>query len=77
MSNKLKFHVDSQRAYAINENIAKQNTNSGVDAIEIIDPKKRFQRTNDTDKIENPQILNIDKMFNVEDLINNPKPNKN
>jgi len=77
LSNKLKFHVDSQRAYAINENIAKQNTNSGVDAIEIIDPKKRFQRTNDTDKIENPQILNIDKMFNVEDLINNPKPNKN
>jgi peptidyl-prolyl cis-trans isomerase SDCCAG10 len=77
LSNKLKFHVDSQRAYAINENIAKQNTNSGVDAIEIIDPKKRFQRTNDSDKVENPQILNIDKMFNVEDLINNAKQNKN
>lgn len=73
LSNRLKFHVDSQRAYAINENIAKQNTNSGVDAIEIIDPKKRFQRANDNDKVENPQILNIDKMFNVEDLINNPK----
>ena len=75
MNNRLKFHVDSQRAYAINENIAKHNTISDVDAIEIIDPKKRFQRSNENENITNPEILNIDKIFNVDDLINKTQKN--
>jgi peptidyl-prolyl cis-trans isomerase SDCCAG10 len=68
MSNKLKFHVDSQKAYSINENISKQNTNADIDAIEIIDPRKRMSKMTDTQS--KPELLNLDKMFNVEDLVN-------
>lgn len=73
MSNRLKFHVDSQRAYAINENIAKQNANTGVDAIDIVDPKMRLQRNSETEKVERPEIMNIDKIFNVDEMIKKTK----
>lgn len=40
MNNKLRFHVDSQKAYAINEGKEKQAKNFDFDAFSAIDPKK-------------------------------------
>ena len=67
-SNKLKFHVDSQKAYSINEKATKQLQNTNLDAIEIIDPRKRQLKTNE---IEKQDYMNMDKIFNVDNLINN------
>ena len=75
MNNKLKFHVDSQKAYAINEQVTKLNNNLDFDAIEIIDPRKRQLKRNEIEN-ENSQTLNMDKIFNVDDLINKTNANK-